>query len=43
MRAEAAIKSILANPEHAEKLLEAQDSSFLERLGIGTTQPQVNG
>jgi len=35
LRAEAAIKSILSNPEHAEQLLEAQDSAFLEKLGIG--------
>ena len=41
-RAEAAIKSILANPEHAERLLEAQDASFLEKMGVATTLPQVN-
>lgn len=35
IRAEAAIKSILGNPEHAEKLLESQDAGFLEKLGIG--------
>lgn len=35
IRAEAAIKSILSNPEHAEKLLQAQDAAFLEKLGIG--------
>ena len=45
LRAEAAIKAILGNAEQAEKLLEAQDSSFLEKLGIvngGLKDPSVS-
>ncbi|CAD7933614.1 unnamed protein product [Amoebophrya sp. A120] len=34
IRADAAIKAILGNAEQAEKLLQAQDSAFLEKIGI---------